>query len=76
MKDKVEFECFNAKWKVKEIRIIKMANFVEEKFKYLTHLEKFGWMSYLTTQYPVHENLFWVFFSNAALKDVGEEAEG
>ena len=37
--------------------------------------EAFGWMSYLTTQHPIHENLFWVFFSNATLKEACEEDE-
>ena len=32
-------------------------------------------MSYLTTQYPVHENHIRVFFSNASLKQAGEHDE-
>ena len=50
-----------------------MDDFVDTKFKYLTYFEEFKWMSYLTTRYPVHENLFRVFFNNAALEDADEE---
>ena len=50
-----------------------MADFFETKFKYLATLEEFGWMSFLTVQYLVHENLIRVFFSNATLVDVGKE---
>ena len=52
-----------------------MADFVDAKLKYLTHFEEFGWITYLTTQYLVHENLLSVFFSNATLEDIGKEAE-
>ena len=50
-----------------------MANFAKAKFKYLVTLEEFAWMSYLTIQHPIHENLIWVFFSNATLEEAGEE---
>ena len=52
-----------------------MANFVEAKFQYLVTFERFGWMSYLTTQFPVHENLLKVLFSNAILENESEEEE-
>ena len=52
-----------------------MEDFVEAKFKYLAQFEKFGWKPYLTTQYLVHENLLWVFFSKATLKDADEHDE-
>ena len=55
--DKAKFECFYAKRKVKEIWIIKLVDFVDAKFKYLTWFEKFEGMSYLTTQCLVRENL-------------------
>ena len=32
-------------------------------------------MSYLTTQYSMHENLLWVFFSNATLEDADQHDE-
>ena len=48
------------KRKIKYIHTIKMANFFEAKFKYLGTFEEFGWMPYLTVQYPVHENLIHV----------------
>ena len=50
-------------------------NFVKTEFKYLVRFEKFGWMSYLTIQYHVHENLLRVFFSNATLEDADEHDE-
>ena len=49
-----------------------MADFVEAKFAYLARFEEFKWMSYLTTQYTIHENLIRVFFSNAFLEQAGE----
>ena len=52
-----------------------MANFGKAKFKYLTTFEEFGWILYLTTQHLVHENLLWVFFSNATLESTREEDE-
>ena len=52
-----------------------MANFIEAKFKYLARFKKFGWIWYPTTQYPVHENLLRVFFSNATLEDTDEHDE-
>ena len=52
-----------------------MANFVEAKFQYLDRFEEFGWMSYLTTQYPIHANFLCVFFSNDTLEDADEEDE-
>ena len=52
-----------------------MADFFAATFKYLATFERFGWMAYLTTQHPVHENLIWVFFSNATSKEVGEKDE-
>ena len=52
-----------------------MADFIEAKFQYLVTFEQFGWMPYLTTQYPVHENLLRVFFSNAILENASEEEE-
>ena len=69
------YECFYAKRKIREIRTIKMTDFTKAKFKYLTTFEKFGSMPYLTIQHPVHENLIWVFFSNATLEDAGEKVE-
>ena len=50
-----------------------MEDFVEAKFKYLTTFEEFEWMSYLTIQPLIHENLVQVFFSNATLKRASEE---
>ena len=50
-----------------------MADFVEAKFKCLDRFEEFRWMSYLTTQYLVHENLLCVFFSNATLDNADED---
>ena len=52
-----------------------MVDFVESKFKYLVHFEEFGWMSYLTTQYLLHENLLRVFFSNPTLEYTDEHDE-
>ena len=52
-----------------------MVDFVEAKFKYLKCFENFGWMSYLTTQYHVHDNLLHVFFSNTTLDNVDEKDE-
>ena len=52
-----------------------MANFVKAKFKYLEIFKWFGWMPYLTVQHLVHENLIWVFFSNAIPKEASEEDE-
>ena len=52
-----------------------MANFVEAKFQYLVTFEQFGWMPFLTTQYPVHKNLLRVLFSNAILENMGEKEE-
>ena len=46
-----------------------MVDFVEARF------EEFGWMSYLTTQYLVDENLLCVFFSNATLENADEKDE-
>ena len=64
-----------AKHKIRKICIIKMANFVEAKFKYLATFEEFGWMPYLTIQHSACENLIRVFFSNATLEEAGEEDE-
>ena len=47
-----------------------MDDFVDTKFKDLTCFEEF---EYLTTRYPVHENLLRLFYNNATLEDVGEE---
>ena len=55
--------------------MIKMADFVEAKFKYLVTFKRFSWMSHLIVQLSVHENLIWVFFSNTRLEEVGEEDE-
>ena len=55
--------------------MINIDDFIEVKFKYLTHFEHFKWMFFLTTRYLVHENLLRVFFSNAVLKDVSEDDE-
>ena len=52
-----------------------MVDFIKAKFQYLATFERFGWMSYLTTQHPIHENLFRVLFSNATLENAGEEEE-
>ena len=69
------YERSFVKCKIIDICTIKTMNFVEAKFKYLATFDRFGWMPYLTIQHPVHENLIWVFFSNATLEDVGEENE-
>ena len=52
-----------------------MADFEEARFTYLAQFEDFGWIGYLTTQYLVHENVIWVFFSNVELKKAGEDSE-
>ena len=52
-----------------------MEDFVEAKFAYLARFEEFKCMSYLTTQFLVHENFIRVFFSNVSLKQVGEPDE-
>ena len=49
-----------------------MTDFVKAKFKYLATFEQFRWMPYLTTKHPIHENLIWVFISNATLEQVSE----
>ena len=43
------------------------------KWKILPLEEK--WMTYLTTQYPIHENLIQVFFFNTSLEQAGEPDE-
>ena len=58
--EQAKFEWSYAKCKIRDICTIKMTDFVKAKFKYLVRFKEFGWMSYLTTQYPVHENLLWV----------------
>ena len=40
--DKAKFECSYAKRKIQEIRTIKIADFVEAKFKYLECLRSLG----------------------------------
>ena len=70
--ERIRYERFYAKRKIQDIHTIKMADFVEAKFKYLMRFEKFKWMPYLTTQYPIHENHIQVFFSNATMKQAGE----
>ena len=52
-----------------------MVDFVEAKFQYLETFERFGWMPYMTSQHPIHENLLRVFFFNATLENVGEGKE-
>ena len=64
-----------AKHKIKDIRIIKMTDFVEAKFKNMVRFEEFMWMSYVIIQYPIHEKLLQVFFSNATLVDANEHDE-
>ena len=71
----MRYERSCAKHKIRDIHTIKLVDFVEAKFKYLATFEEFGWITYLTAQYPVHENLLKVFFANATLKNVGEEDE-
>ena len=70
-----KIKCLYAKRKILDIHTIKMEDFVEAKFKYLARFEQFRWMSYLTTQYLVHENLLQVFFSNATIKSTNEQDE-
>ena len=57
---------------IRAIRTIKMADFAKAKFAYLVRFEEFKWMSYLTIQHLVHENLIRVLVSNAILEQVGE----
>ena len=52
-----------------------MADFIEAKFQYLATFELFEWIPYLTTQHPIHKNLFGVLFSNAILKNAGKKEE-
>ena len=73
--EKAKFECSYAKREIQDICTIKMVDFVEAKFKYWSRFKEFGWMPYLTTQYPVHKNLLWVFFSNATLESANEHDE-
>ena len=73
--EQAKFEFSYAKCKIGDIHTVKMADFVKAKFKYLAHFKQFGWMSYLTTQYPVHENLLRVFFSNVTLENADKHDE-
>ena len=49
-----------------------MADFEKAKFKYFARFDEFKWIPYLTTQYPIHENLIQILFSNFALASAAE----
>ena len=70
--ERAKYKRSYVKRKIWDIRTIKMIDFKKAKFKYLTRFEKFGWMSYLTTKHPIHENLLKVFFADATLENTDE----
>ena len=73
--DKERLEWIHVEKKVKQIRTIKLADFVDARFIYLTQFKEFRWIRYLTTQCLVHDNLIHVFFNNVELETASEDSE-